>query len=176
MTPRVYFIRVQPSGPIKIGITSNDPADRIDALQVGCPWPLKLMGTIEGSYGNESFLHDKFAVLRMAGEWFEPAPELLLAIDEMLAPGFQWPTVGDPSFAAIIDLFGRSADFADAIGIPESHARAMRARRSIPGHYWIRMVEAAKARGLVGITLEVLAGLAEASLERSASAKAEVSQ
>lgn len=69
------------------------------------------------------------------------------------------------SFAEIIDAFGGAASFGSAIGITDSHARAMRARDSIPDGYWLKTVETAQARGLDSITLETFASLAKSRLE-----------
>lgn len=65
------------------------------------------------------------------------------------------------TFAQIIDLFGGPLAFSEAIGIPDSHARAMKARNSIPLAYWARMVRAAKVRGIKGLTVERLVSIAE---------------
>jgi hypothetical protein len=69
------------------------------------------------------------------------------------------------SFAEIIDAFGGASPFGEAVGIPDSHARAMKARNSIPDGYWSRAVEAAQSRNISGVTLETFAELAEARLE-----------
>jgi hypothetical protein len=69
------------------------------------------------------------------------------------------------SFVQIIDAFGGAAPFGEAIGIPDSHARAMKARKSIPDGYWLQTVKAAQDRDIVGVTLESLAALAEAKLQ-----------
>ena len=71
------------------------------------------------------------------------------------------------SFVEIIDAFGGAAPFGEAIGIPDSHARAMKARDSIPDGYWMRAVEAARVRSIKGVTLESFASLAKARLEES---------
>lgn len=71
------------------------------------------------------------------------------------------------SFVQIIDAFGGAAPFGEAIGIPDSHARAMKARGSIPDGYWLKTVEAARVRDIEGVTLESFASLAKARLEES---------
>lgn len=63
------------------------------------------------------------------------------------------------SFSQVIDAFGDQ--FAQAIGIEESHARTMKARNSIPSTYWLRVAKAAEERSLEGVTLESLARLEE---------------
>jgi hypothetical protein len=64
------------------------------------------------------------------------------------------------SFASVIDAFGGPAKFGEAIGIPDSHARAMKARNSIPASRWPRVVAAAGKCGLRAVTFEKLAKLA----------------
>jgi hypothetical protein len=71
------------------------------------------------------------------------------------------------TFGAIIDAFGGNAAFAAALGIPDSHARAMRARNSIAPSWWPRVVTEAKARDLSWITFERLAVLTEKRLTDS---------
>lgn len=71
------------------------------------------------------------------------------------------------SFVEIIDAFGGAALFGDAIGIPDSHARAMKARNSIPDGYWLKTVEAARARDIENVTLESFAVLAKARLDKT---------
>jgi hypothetical protein len=70
------------------------------------------------------------------------------------------------TFPEIIDAF--KGDFAEAIGIEDSHARAMKARESIPSSYWLRVVKAAEERAIKGVTLELLAALGEARQRESA--------
>lgn len=88
----IYFLRAGKDGPVKIGITSGNYHARIGALQVGCPWQIVPLGSLPGTSHHEQWLHRRFASIRMAGEWFQPSPELLSAICEILAPGYSWPT------------------------------------------------------------------------------------
>lgn len=76
------------------------------------------------------------------------------------------------SFVQIIDAFGGPSAFGEAIGIPDSHARAMKARKSIPDGYWLKVVEAARERGIKDVTLESFASLAETRLEPRAKTEA----
>jgi hypothetical protein len=75
------------------------------------------------------------------------------------------------SFVQIIDAFGGTSSFGEAIGISDSHARAMKARNSIPDGYWMKTVEAARDRNIGGVTLESFAALAKNRLEEKASAQ-----
>lgn len=75
---RIYFVQVEPCGPIKIGYTGSGSAmaSRVVALQVGCPFPLRVTRIFPGDRGVERKLHAVFHPLRMIGEWFWPHPEL----------------------------------------------------------------------------------------------------
>lgn len=83
VTPMVYFIQAGEGGLIKIGMT-YDVADRMKTLQVGCPARLILLGVIqrEDAAEQERSAHIYFKHLRVRGEWFTPAPELLEVIDK----------------------------------------------------------------------------------------------
>ncbi len=87
----VYFVRAGLDGPIKVGFTNDAPEVRMRYLQVGCPWPLSLIGAREGSIFHEQLLHNKFSALRMVGEWFEPTDDLLAEITKILSPDYVWP-------------------------------------------------------------------------------------
>ncbi|WP_024516797.1 hypothetical protein [Bradyrhizobium sp. Tv2a-2] len=73
------------------------------------------------------------------------------------------------SFSEIIDAF--HGQFAEAIGIEESHARTMRARNSIPSTRWQATVDAAHRLQIQGVTLEVLARLEAAKIRSKESAQ-----
>src|SRR5712664_1920069 len=90
MTGKIYFIQIGTDGPVKIGFTRAAPQDRLYELQCGCPWPLRLMGAIDGSRLNEKWLHDKFASFKMMREWF--AVEILADVNEILLSGYIWST------------------------------------------------------------------------------------
>lgn len=77
----IYFIQATDgTGPIKIGVAIY-PQRRLIDLQAGCPVILKIIKTIEGEQSQELLLHKKFAHLRLHGEWFSPAEELLSFIN-----------------------------------------------------------------------------------------------
>lgn len=92
MIGNVYFIQVGTDGPIKIGFTKAVPADRMEELQCGCPWELRLIGFIRGTKTNEKFLHDhRFSQFKMRREWF--SAEILADIHQILASDNPWPTL-----------------------------------------------------------------------------------
>lgn len=74
----IYFIRVGDAGPIKIGWAKNGPLRRLADLQIAHFEELKIVGVIRcESILEETLVHDRFRYLRIRGEWFEPAPEIL---------------------------------------------------------------------------------------------------
>jgi hypothetical protein len=75
----IYF--ADAGGQIKIG-WSRKVSARLAQLQVGCASPLKLLGTMPGGLAVERRIHERFAHLRLSGEWFTAAPELLAYIAE----------------------------------------------------------------------------------------------
>jgi hypothetical protein len=80
----VYFVQAGPVA-IKIGYTAReDVFFRIDQLQVGNPYKLRLLGVIRGSRRDERKLHELFGEWRMQGEWFKArAPGMRELIDEL---------------------------------------------------------------------------------------------
>jgi hypothetical protein len=79
----IYFIQEAPDGAIKIGYTGGDPFARLSALQTGNSKPLKLLAFAPGSPQHERGLHERFADLRLHGEWFRADPRLIGFIDGM---------------------------------------------------------------------------------------------
>jgi hypothetical protein len=66
----LYFIQVAKGrGPVKIG-RANDPNSRLRALQVACPYRLKLLGMLNDCGHAEPDFHIYLARDRLQGEWF----------------------------------------------------------------------------------------------------------
>ncbi len=57
----------------------------------------------------------------------------------------------------VIDAFGGATAFARIVGIKRSTASEMRRHDRIRGTYWVKVVEAARAQRIRGVTLEALA-------------------
>jgi hypothetical protein len=79
----VYFIQAGKDHPIKIGMTNNAQS-RLKNLQVGHYDKLRIIHTITGGRKEEAALHEKFAHLRIQGEWFKPERELLQYIINLM--------------------------------------------------------------------------------------------
>lgn len=73
---RVYFIQGESGGPIKIG-RAAEPRQRLAALQTSHHEELRLLATEPLNRTGEADLHRRFRHLRLRGEWFKAAPELL---------------------------------------------------------------------------------------------------
>lgn len=84
----VYFIQEPGTGAIKIG-KAKDAVDRLKSLQTGSSRPLQLLAVVPGYTQRERELHERFAKLRMSGEWFESGAELLVFIEGVRAAGAQ---------------------------------------------------------------------------------------
>lgn len=85
----IYFVQAGDEGPVKIG-TSKFVNERLATLQTHSPYPLRLIGTIEG---DEAKIHARFSHLRLHGEWFRPGDDLLEFINDEVPSG----TGGSPS-------------------------------------------------------------------------------
>jgi hypothetical protein len=73
----VYFIQGDDGGPVKIG-RARDLFARLPKVQIGYPFgTLRYVGLLRGVGTTEWSLHQRFAHLRLRGEWFRPEPELL---------------------------------------------------------------------------------------------------
>lgn len=72
---RVYFISAD-DGPVKIGLTNN-PEQRLEHLQTGSPYRLKLLAVIRAGRSLERAYHSYFDGSRLNGEWFARSPDLM---------------------------------------------------------------------------------------------------
>ena len=90
---KIYFVQAGEAGPIKIGRTQHPIAKRLKSLQVGCPWPIRLLAIRSGNFLSETAVHRKFKDYRISGEWFLPDKEILDFIEEVRHPDFRWPVL-----------------------------------------------------------------------------------
>lgn len=72
----VYFIQAGERGPIKIGVASN-PYTRLDSLQTGNPYLLRLIAAFAGGYPDEARLHREFERERLESEWFRASKRVV---------------------------------------------------------------------------------------------------
>lgn len=84
----VYFIKCKQY--VKIGHAS-DVSKRLSELQIGCPFPLKLMAVIPGDRRLERAFHEALHAWRVRGEWFDartgaPVRKLMVLINNGARP------------------------------------------------------------------------------------------
>jgi hypothetical protein len=72
---KVYLLKIDTPDKrlYKIGSTRNSISKRIQGLQTGCPFEIKLVDYYESKYGQlvERSLHNRFSYKQTHGEWFE---------------------------------------------------------------------------------------------------------
>lgn len=71
----VYFIAQ--NNMVKIGY-SKDVKKRIKSLKTASPYPLILLGYIEGDKQKERELHNQFIDYKQSGEWFKLSDDKIL--------------------------------------------------------------------------------------------------
>lgn len=75
----IYVVKMRGHKPVKIGYT-EDLDRRLQSLQGGCPFPIELVGTMQGGRACEKMLHERYSPYRCADggkEWFRlPEQEL----------------------------------------------------------------------------------------------------
>lgn len=71
---RTYVIGYDEPGPqgiVKIGQTNRTLRERLNELQTGSPWRLRVLWS--AAIDAEAYLHEYFAAARLYGEWFRLA-------------------------------------------------------------------------------------------------------
>lgn len=83
-----YLYLIQGGGLVKVGYTTNDPAERVKALQVGSPVVLDLVyrEAFEDVVRFERVVHDELFKLGFweRGEWFKCDPDEVIELIDML--------------------------------------------------------------------------------------------
>jgi hypothetical protein len=65
----IYLICDEDQNYLKVGISKNIPK-RLEAMQIGCPLKLKLLGKFQEGRNKEYGLHIKLRGLSITGEWY----------------------------------------------------------------------------------------------------------
>lgn len=86
MSYYVYFIQEENDGPIKIGVSWN-VTKRLHTLQSANPHELFVLDTVRcasktAAAALEKKLHRRLHAYQIRGEWFEPVPEVRVAIHD----------------------------------------------------------------------------------------------
>ena len=78
----VYFLQAGPF--VKIGKASfGDVGARIEDMQTGCPYDMRILAVVPGDLKEERALHSRFSAFKVRGEWFRLEPELSSHIDSL---------------------------------------------------------------------------------------------
>lgn len=127
----VYFIQEGTDGPIKIGFTGS-PRGRLAALPVCNAKPLRIVAQCPGSSEDEKRFHGRFSHLRIIGEWFRPADDLLEAISGFRGADEEEALDDDGNRARLECGLDRMAlqDIADFIDAQRLHRAAYRLARA----------------------------------------------
>lgn len=73
----IYFILDTYSSAVKIGYTTiKGLRRRLQTLQTGAPYELRLLGALWGDKKIEKEIHKKFKHSHIRGEWFEYSEEI----------------------------------------------------------------------------------------------------
>ncbi len=87
----IYFAR---SGSyVKVGWTSLDPAARIDALQVGNPVAIELLGTLTADRAGEARIHQALLPAWVRGEWFDGSHPSVVHVLGLIGSSEFWDVV-----------------------------------------------------------------------------------
>ena len=83
----IYVVGAAGHRPVKIG-KADDVQERLRALQVGSPYPLRILLAARADRRMEYALHDRFRPYRRHGEWFDfgdldPVAEVALAVGQL---------------------------------------------------------------------------------------------
>jgi hypothetical protein len=79
----VYFIGADGTGCVKIGWTTRRIEERVAQIQHASPFDVYVLATMSGGLTEERALHERFAPLRMRGEWFRKEGALADLIMEL---------------------------------------------------------------------------------------------
>lgn len=81
----IYLAQAENTNNYKIGITRQDPKNRLRQLQTGNSCKLVLISKFETKYGNkmEIALHSRFKTKKREGEWFNLQEEDLKQFHEL---------------------------------------------------------------------------------------------
>lgn len=94
MSSFVYFLGCDEIDRVKIGVSKN-PITRLKGYFAWCPFPLRILATIEGNAKTESQFHHFFADDWVHSEWFLRTPRMDAVLDRIAQGEFARTIVGN---------------------------------------------------------------------------------
>ena len=93
----IYFLRpVGHTGPVKIGLTTLQPEQRLHHIAPFSPLPLELISSTEGDLETERRIHTLLAASHYHHEWFHWSPTLDKLLREIATGIFDASTLPAP--------------------------------------------------------------------------------
>lgn len=80
----IYVVEAVGHGFYKFGVAVN-PVSRLSELQVGCPFELRLIASVDWPHHYEATIHDFLKQRHIRGEWFRDGVQTMLAIQAITA-------------------------------------------------------------------------------------------
>lgn len=146
-------------GRVKIGWSRN-PIRRLAQIAIACPRKVELLGYVQATRDQEAEVHTLLSRWRLGGEWFALVGPVIAFVEMLPKPrpvaiSTELPkkpeTVPD-----LINAFGGATAFSRVIDKGASTASEMKRTRSIPVYYWPRVIAAAQAHGIEGVSADFL--------------------
>ncbi len=95
----VYFARrADGIGPIKVG-ASDSARSRVECLGKRMRVPLVLLTSCRGGNWKELQFHALYEPYHIGGEWFEPLPAILEAVEQVATGVFDWDRCPEQGWA-----------------------------------------------------------------------------
>jgi hypothetical protein len=147
--PGAYILRAGDTEMVKLG-WATDPQSRVRELQTAHWLPLSIIRVLEGPEPIERWMQRHFRAHHVAREWFRFVPEMLT-----VEPPKLLPQAGIPAVDNIFDLFGGRDGIVAVTGAAKNAVNNWR-YSGIPFKFQGKLLKAAEAQGITGITLDAL--------------------
>lgn len=102
----IYAIAALGTEFVKFGYASRDPSDRLESMQTGCPFELRLIAYCQGDRNTEAAIHARLIKAKafVRGEWFMMCEETAQVLKEMKAKDVK----AEPAHSAEIRIANRT--------------------------------------------------------------------
>ena len=157
----VYILRSGENGPAKIGFTTDLPG-RLKYYKIHNPDVLQVVRHLEGTKADEKRLHQRFAALRIKGEWFNFHHDMMgdLGLPDAIVIPVPVPSL--TPVQTLIKTAGGAKAFAEKLNVEHATVRGWNFLGFIPGN---RLPDISRT---TGIKLEKLTALMKPPRKRAA--------